>query len=81
MMFETVNDPVDVIAAFVGYKVSPVRFRWKGQPIRGKSLIGQWTKREGLQQVRFFSVEGPSSDTYDLCFDPRGTWTLCGAWS
>jgi len=43
-MFVTVNDLVDVIAAFVGDKVSPIRFRWEGR-IQERGA-GPWRPQE-----------------------------------
>jgi hypothetical protein len=33
-MFESLNDPVDVLTAFVDGGMQPIRFRWKGRVIR-----------------------------------------------
>ena len=33
-MFETLNQPVDVLTVFLEGRVKPLRFRWKGRVIR-----------------------------------------------
>ena len=40
-MFETLNDPVDVLTAFTEGKLEPLRFRWRGSvdQIRGSSCL------------------------------------------
>lgn len=81
-MFETLNDPVDVLSAFTDGKVEPLRFRWKGEVVRVKQVTGRWSRREGQALLRYFAVECPGSQTYELCYDPRGPrWILCRAWS
>ena len=81
-MFETVNDPVDVLTVFVDGQVRPLRFRWQGRVMRVRRVTGAWTRREGQQLLQFFAVQTPAEDTYELCFDPRGPrWTLCRAWT
>ena len=81
-MFETLNDPVDVLTAFTDGKLEPLRFRWRGSVIRIRKVTGRWSRREGQALLRYFSVEGPASDTYELCYDPRGPrWILSRAWS
>ena len=81
-MFVTINDPVDVLTAFVQGKVEPLRFRWKGRVIRVKNVTGRWSRREGQSLLNYFAVAGPASDTYELCYDPRGPrWTLMRAWT
>jgi len=81
-MFETLNDPVDVLTAFTDGKLEPLRFRWRGSVIRIRKVTGRWSRREGQALLRYFSVEGPESDTYELCYDPRGPrWVLNRAWT
>jgi hypothetical protein len=81
-MFETPNDPVDVLTAFVAGQVRPLRFRWKGRVIRIRNVTGHWERREGSTVLRHFAVEGAGAETYELCYDPRGPrWTLSRAWT
>ena len=80
-MFEALNDPVDVLTAFVDGQVRPLRFRWRGRVVRVQKVTGAWSRREGASQIQCFAVEGGASDTYELSYDPRGPrWTLCRAW-
>ena len=81
-MFETLSEPVDVIASFVGDKMRPVRFRWRGRAIPVKEVTGHWVRREGATQLSHFSVQDPASDNYELRYDPRNlSWTLMQAWT
>jgi hypothetical protein len=81
-MFESLNDPVDVLTAFVNGAIEPLRFRWKGRVVRIRSVTGRWTRREGQTMLRYFSVEGNATDTYELCYDPRiPRWILSRAWT
>jgi hypothetical protein len=81
-MFETLNEPVDVLTAFVDGHMRPLRFRWKGRVVRVERVTGQWSRREGSNRLTYFSVEGTGAETYELCYDPKGPgWTLCRAWS
>lgn len=81
-MFETLNDPVDVLTAFVDGRVRPLRFRWQGRVVRVKRVTGEWTRREGNALMKYFAVESSGAETYELCYDPRGPrWLLSRAWS
>ena len=81
MTFESLSDPVDVLTAFVDGRVQPLRFRWQGRVIRVRRVTGEWKRREGSAVLRYFSVESHASDTYELCYDPRGPrWILSRAW-
>lgn len=82
MNFESLSDPVDVLTAFVDGRVRPLRFRWQGRIVRVHRVTGEWNRREGSTLLRYFSVESPAADTYELCYDPRGPrWILSRAWS
>lgn len=79
-MFESLNDPIDVLTVFEEGKLEPLRFRWKGKVIRIGKVTGRWSRREGQTQLRYFSVEA-GSETYELCYDPRvPRWFLSRAW-
>jgi len=81
-MFESLNDPVDVLTAFVSGAIEPLRFRWKGRVVRIRAVTGRWSRREGQTMLRFFSVKGNADETYELCYDPRGPrWILSRAWT
>ena len=81
-MFESFNDPVDVIIAFVDGAMRPIRFRWQGRVVRIRSVTGQWTRREGQTLLRHFAVQGAGDDSYELCYDSRAArWLLCRAWT
>jgi len=80
-MFESLNDPVDVLTAFVDGAMHPIRFRWQGRVVRVRKVTGQWNRREGQAMLRYFAVQGPKDESYELCYDARGPrWTLNRAW-
>ena len=82
MTFESLSDPVDVLTAFVDGQVQPLRIRWQGRIIRVRRVTGEWSRREGSTLLRYFSIESHASDTYELCYDPRGPrWILSRAWN
>jgi hypothetical protein len=81
-MFESINDPVDMLTCFVDGRVEPLRFRWRGRVIRVRKITGRWSRRDGQSLLRYFSVEGSGSETYELCYDPRvPRWILSRAWT
>ena len=81
-MFEALDDPVDVLTAFVDGSMRPIRFRWKGRVVRVRRVTGQWHRREGQAVLRFFAVQGANGDSYELRFDARGPrWALTRVWS
>ena len=80
-MFESLNDPVDVLTAFVQGRIQPLRFRWQGRVVRVRKVTGEWSRREGQSVLKYFAVEGTGAETYELCYDPRGPrWILSRAW-
>ena len=81
-MLESLSDPVDVLTAFVDGRMRPLRFRWKGRVVRVRRITGEWSRREGQSVLQYFAVEGVGTDTYELCYDPRGPrWILSRAWT
>ncbi|MBI1799195.1 MAG: hypothetical protein HYR73_05870 [Candidatus Eisenbacteria bacterium] len=80
-MFESLNDPVDVLTAFLDGQIQPLRFRWKGRVIRVARVTGKWNRRDGQSRLQYFAIEDASNTSYELCYDPRGPhWILCRAW-
>lgn len=81
-MFESLDDPVDVLTAYVDGRMEPLRFRWKGRVVRVRNVTGRWTRREGQAVLRYFAIDAGADETYELCFDPRhARWTLSRAWT
>jgi hypothetical protein len=80
-MFESLNDPVDVLTAFVDGQIQPLRFRWQGRVIRVRKVTGRWNRREGQARLQYFAIEDGGRCSYELCYDPRGSsWVLSRAW-
>ena len=81
-MFESLNDPVDVLTAYVEGRVQPLRFRWQGKVIRVNRVTGEWNRREGQAVLRYFALESDAAESFELCYDPRGPrWLLSRAWT
>lgn len=81
-MFESLDDPIDVLTAFVDGAMRPVRFRWQGRVVRVRQVTGQWNRRDGQSVYRHFAVQGPRDDSYELCYDTRSArWRLNRAWT
>ena len=81
-MFESLDDPVDVLTAFEEGAMRPLRFRWQGRVVRVQKITGQWNRREGQAVLRYFAVQGAQDDSYELCYDARGPrWVLSRAWT
>ena len=81
-MFESLDDPVDVLAAFVDGSLRPLRFRWQGRVVLVRKVTGQWNRREGQSILRHFAVQGARDESFELCYDGRGPrWTLRRAWT
>ena len=71
-----------LLTAFVDGRIQPLRFRWQGRVVRVRRVTGEWKRREGSTLLRYFSIESHASDTYELCYDPRGPrWVLSRAWT
>ncbi|HTK30389.1 MAG TPA: hypothetical protein VL332_00375 [Candidatus Saccharimonadaceae bacterium] len=80
-MFESLNDPVDVLTSFVDGRMEPLRFRWNGRVVRIARITGRWSRREGQNVIQCFAVEGASEESFELCYDARRpSWTLSRAW-
>jgi len=81
-MFESLNDPVDVLTSFVGGVMRPIRFRWQGRVIHVREVTGQWNRREGHAVLRCFTVLASRDESFELCYDARGPrWILSRAWN
>jgi hypothetical protein len=81
-MFESLNEPLDVLTAFVEGRVEPLRFRWGGRIVRVARVTGRWTRREGQTQLQCFSLESTTADSYEISYDPRGPrWNLNRVWA
>ncbi|MFA5107435.1 MAG: hypothetical protein WC497_03875 [Patescibacteria group bacterium] len=75
-MYEKINEPVHVLASFVGRKITPHAFTWGRKRYTVKRLNLVHTNRVGRELVFFFSVSD-SSNTFVLSFSPSAlAWKL-----
>jgi hypothetical protein len=75
-MHETINEPIEVIAKFVGNKTIPIKFLWSGQEILIKKVNLSWTTFEGRSKFYFFAVSD-NTNYFKLQFNTDNlTWVL-----
>jgi|YelNatPaOPRAMG01_1025707.scaffolds.fasta_scaffold00388_22 hypothetical protein len=77
LVFEELNEPVEVLAHFDGKKARPLRFRWRGRVYRVVRLNGSWSESKGADREHHFAVTADNSDSFELAFDARDfRWRL-----
>ncbi len=70
MRIERIEEPVQVLAAFSGGSVEPVRFRWAGRSHKVTAINGQWVDRQGDNYSLHYSVQ-VGEETYYLHFSSK----------
>jgi len=68
-MYETLNDPIDVLVTFAQNRVQPRWFRWNGRNYQVKKVSLVHTAREGMKRVFYFSVSD-LTNFFKLKLDP-----------
>ncbi len=80
-MYQDLDDPVDVIAAFESRRLRPVRFRWNDCVYKVARVTGTWKSQQGEYQVRHFAVVDTKANFFELTYDERLTnWVLTKTW-
>ena len=74
---ERVNEPIDVLTAFEGGAIRPVKFRWAGRVYTVDRVTFQWITRDGAQQLRHFAVATDGANVYEIVLNNHSMqWTL-----
>lgn len=80
-MLEAVDHPIEVLSLFRNDRVRPLRFRWRGRVFKVRRVTGEWTRREGVGWVRYFSVLAENQDYFELAYETeRNRWRICRVW-
>jgi hypothetical protein len=80
-MLEVINHPVDVLGLFSDGRIRPLRFRWRRRVVRVRRITGEWTRREGVGTVRYFSVLADNGDYFELALEvAQHQWRVCRVW-
>lgn len=80
-MYQDLDDPVDVIAAFESRRLRPVRFRWNDRVYKVARVTGSWKSQRGEFSVRHFAVVDTQANFFELTYDERLTsWILTKTW-
>ena len=73
------NSPenIDVIASFVGGKISPKIIRWREKKYLIKQINLYYEERIGKNIVYCFAISDTSDNVFDLAYYPlNSTWQL-----
>ncbi|MFC1668583.1 hypothetical protein ACFL1T_04305 [Chlamydiota bacterium] len=68
---QKIDEKIDVLASFIGGKITVIRFRWKNTAFIVNKTTGKWTKRDGPYPIYYFSVCCNKQDVYELSFNSR----------
>lgn len=80
-MLEAVNHPVEVLSLFTDGRLRPLRFRWRGRVFKIRRVSGEWSRREGVGKVHYFSVLAENQDYFELAYDVgQCQWRICRVW-
>jgi|Deesub1362B_J571_1020462.scaffolds.fasta_scaffold03048_5 hypothetical protein len=77
MVYEDVNEPIEVITVFRHGRIRPLKFKWKNRVYSITRIHGGWVSDEGYSKHYHFSVSTGGPDCFELCFDTGSmTWEL-----
>ena len=77
MVYEEINEAIEVISYFNAGKLKPLRFRWKGRVYKVNKVNGVWVNREGYRKQHHYAVIADNSDYFELRFDTDDMqWTI-----
>ena len=75
-MLEKIDEPIDVLCAYVKNKALPVYFRWHNRRYKIDKVNLVHSIRHGRDKMYFFSVSG-DNNYYKLCHDTeQNKWML-----
>lgn len=75
-MLEKLNDAIDVSVKFIGDKIMPTHFRWKGKNYTVEKLNLVYRERDGNDKIYYFSVSD-NANFFKLAFFTRDlSWRI-----
>jgi hypothetical protein len=75
-MYETINEPVEVLCAYVKGKSLPLYFKWNEKRYKIDSVNLVHSARKGRDKMYYYSVSN-SSNYFKLCHDTeRNCWEI-----
>jgi len=69
MRYEKMAESIEVIVHFATNGIRPLRFLWKGNSHRVRSVRGRWTTLEGKRKCRHYAVTTNSVGNCEISFD------------
>ncbi len=80
-MYQDIEDDIDVIALFEGYKLRPLRFRWNNRVYKITRVTGDWKSDVGQYKLRHFAVLDDASNFFQISYDEKNShWLLTKLW-
>jgi hypothetical protein len=70
MSLEGIHEPIDVLAAFAGGRVTPRLFRWQARSYPIAQINQRWSTRDGDSPIYYYAVSS-GGNAYKLAFFPR----------
>ncbi len=67
-MYESIAQPIDVLAVFRGKRVEPMTFKWGTRHVQVKKVHLIHSARQGRERTVFFSVTDHSGNAYRLSY-------------
>jgi hypothetical protein len=76
-MYQEINEPISVVAAYAKGKVSPEKVEWGKRVYEVKKINNDWRQKAGTVYHLYFSVETDRNTSMVIVFDPSDlSWRL-----
>jgi hypothetical protein len=76
MLYEKINEPIEVLAAFRREGAEPMRFKWGNRYYQVNKVNLVHTEHDGREKIYYFSVSNEAT-SYRLSFRSESlTWML-----
>lgn len=78
MIFETINETVQVIAYFDKKQMRPLRFLWRDRAYHIARVNSTWHDIVGRDREYHFHVATKESGSFELIYNTGGMWWKIG---
>ena len=80
-MYQTLGEPIEVLAVFQKGKIKPLSFKWKSRVYKISRITSHWSAPVGKYKWHHFGIIDKDDNFFEICYDEeKYAWNIKQTW-
>lgn len=81
-MYEAIQEPIEVLAAFNKGQIKPLSFKWRQRVYKIAKVTQKWSSPAGKYRLHHFGIVDTQENFFEICYSEEDlSWSMAQTWT